>query len=415
MLKKIFIQLNLILLISISINASGGSVYTRFGIGDLKLANSARQVGLAGTGIAHLQRDYLATSNPASWGAIDLTRFTASLSFTGFDLTENSNSAFYSETDFSGVLIGIPVSNDYGISIVGGLVPYSNVNYEVFSENQSDILGSYTVNYSGNGGLSKVFLGASYTLPFGLRFGASYEYYNGKTDYLTDVQFEQTTDFENSKFDLSLKSTGIGFTVGMISPDFSKFLNIDGISNLKLGATYNVIPPLSVDSVFSSDNSLGFREISSIGFERDIPSRLGVGLSVTWKQNYTFLFDYVNQKFSEFSVNGNTLPYMRDFNRFSLGFEYRHASGRFGSTFDQIVWRAGLSYEESPYYINNTGVDEMAAYAGISFPLGPDNSIDFGFKYGIRGKTDNNLIKENIFAAFITLSFGDLWFVRPDR
>ncbi len=127
------------------------------------------------------------------------------------------------------------------------------------------------------------------------------------------------------------------------------------------------------------------------------------------------LFDFVNQNFSEYTVGGVKSAYLRDLRRYSLGFEYRHNSGRFGSTWEQIIWRAGLSYQESQYKVNGKGIDELAAYAGFSFPMGVDNSIDFGFKYGIRGTTDNNLVKENIFSAIITINFGDLWFIRPER
>ncbi len=405
----------LFIILTTALQASGGSLYSRYGIGDLRIANSARQLGLGGSGIALMRRDNLTTSNPASWGAIDLTRFTASLSFTGFNLSDKSTSAFYSETDFSGFLIGVPVSNDYGISLVGGLIPYSNVNYEVVSNESTNDLGNYTVDYSGSGGLSKAFIGVSYNLPFDLSLGATYEYYNGKTDYQTQIQFDQNADFNNSIYDLSLKSNGIGYTFGLISPDFAKFFMAEKISELRVGLTYQIISLLDVDSVLSSNNSVGYQELSNIGFERDIPSRLGVGLQFTWDQNYTFLFDYVNQNFSEYKAGGNFSPFLRDLNRFSLGFEYRHSSGRFGSTWEQTILRAGLSYEESPYYLNGNEINEIAAYAGLSFPMGTDNSIDFGLKYGIRGTTESNLVKENIFGAYVSINFGDLWFVRPDR
>lgn len=395
--------------------SSGGSLYTRYGVGDMTLANTAREVGVGGSGISLLRADNLSFTNPAAWSAIDVTRFSASVSFKGLDLSSSSTSSFYSETQFSGFLIGVPISNDYGISLVAGLEPYSNVNYDVFIEEETEDLGSYTVDYSGEGGLSRAFLGLTYKFPFDLSIGASYEYFNGKTDFLTDIKFDQTTDFSNSLYELSLKSNGIGYTFGMISPDFSKFLNSENISNLRLGVTYHFLPPLDVDSVLSSDNAIGFQELTNSGFEREIPSRLGVGLSMTWDENYTFLFDYVNQKFSEYTVDGRKSAFLRDLNRFSFGFEYRHASGRFGSTWEQMIWRAGLSYEQTPYIVNGNEIDELAAYAGFSFPMGVDNYLDFGFKYGMRGTTDNNLVKENIFAFYMSLSFGDLWFVRPDR
>jgi hypothetical protein len=48
-------------------------------------------------------------------------------------------------------------------------------------------------------------------------------------------------------------------------------------------------------------------------------------------------------------------------------------------------------------------------------PLAFDNSIDFGFQFGKRGTKDNGLILENIYKFNVTLSIGELWFVRTDR
>lgn len=412
MKNKIIISL---LLLSSLVLASGGSIYTRFGIGDILLYNSAREMGLGGTGIAHGKHDYIGTLNPAAWSKIELTRLSAGVNFKGYDLSDNSQSAFYTETDFSGMMVAIPISNDYGITLVGGLLPYSNINYNVAYEQSSTDLGNYKTDYTGSGGLSKAFVGLSYTLPFDLSIGTTLEYFSGKTDYLSRLEFEDQINFTNSEYSLSLKNHGIGFTFGILSPDFSKYIDLESLSEIRIGATYHITNKIKSDSIAAFRNSRGFEEYSNSAFNREIPSRLGVGLSLQWKEKYTFMFDFVNQNFSEFTEDGNLSPFLRDLQRYSLGFEFRHGSGRFSSTWEQMIWRAGLSYEQSQYIVNGKGIDEVAAYAGFSYPIGFDNSIDFGFKYGIRGTTENNLIKENIFAAFITINFGDLWFIRPER
>lgn len=412
MKNKIIISL---LLFSSLLLASGGSIYTRYGIGDIFLYNSARELGLGGTGIAFSSLDNIGTLNPAGWNSISLTRFSTGVNFKGHGLSDNSQSAFYTETDFSGMLVAFPISNDYGITLVGGLTPYSNINYDVVYDQDSPELGKHTIEYSGSGGLSRAFLGFSYRLPFELSLGITLEYFSGKTDYLSRLEFEDQINFTNSEYLLSTKNHGVGYTFGIISPDFSNFLSLETISDLRIGATYHIVNTINSDSVAAYRNSRGFNEYRNSEFTREIPSRLGVGLSLKWKGKYTFMFDFVNQKFSDFAEDDVRYSFLRDLTRYSLGFEYRHGSGRFGTTWDQMIWRAGLSYEQSQYILNGKGIDEMAAYAGFSYPMGFDNSIDFGFKYGIRGTTDFNLIKENIFAAFITINFGDLWFIRPER
>lgn len=412
MKNKILISL---LLLSSIILASGGSIYSRYGIGNLLVSNSARDAGTGFSGLAYAQHDHISLLNPAGWHKIDMTRFSTGVSFTGYDIADMTQSTFYSETDFSGFLIAFPISNDYGITFVGGLTPYSNINYDVLSDVDDPILGKHTFEYSGDGGLSKAFLGFSYKLPFDLALGGTFDYYSDKSEYKSSVKFDQNTDFANTEYVLGLKSRGLGFSFGLISPDLSQVLNIDGLSQLRLGATYQFGMTLKVDSVGAYNNSNGYEDYLSKGFDREIPHRLGLGLAFNWSENYTFMVDFVNQPFSQFKENKIKSEYLRDFYRYSIGFEYRHASSRYGSTWQQVIWRGGLSYEQTQFIFNGKGIDEMAAYAGVSFPMGFDNSIDIGLKYGIRGTTDFNLLKENIFAAFITINFGDLWFIRPER
>jgi len=405
----------LFLFLSTGVFASGGSLYTRYGIGDLIYSQSAREFGMANTGIAFSRDDQLGSLNPAGWHSLGLTRFSIGLTFRGYDISDNSTSAFYSQTEFSGISLAFPVSYDYGITIVGGLTPYSNVNYDVILNEDNETFGQHTYQYSGSGGYSKAYFGSSYKLPFDLVIGASFDYYSGKTDYNSKVEFTELTDFQDTEYQISLKNHSLGYTMGLISPDFAKILELNDFSNFRFGFTYSSVASVNVDSVKSYNNSMGFEEFQNINTEENIPDRLGVGLSLTWKEKYTFVFDFVNQKFSNYEINSVKSAYLRDLNRFSLGFEYRHNSGRFGSTWEQMIWRAGLSYEQTQYEINSNGIDEMAAYAGFSFPMGLDNSLDFGVKYGIRGTTDNNLLKENIISAMLTISFGDLWFIRPQR
>lgn len=405
----------IILILSSSIFASGGPLYTRYGIGDIILSQSAREFGMAETGIAFSQPDHLGIINPASWHSVVLTRFLSGISFRGYDISNNSSSAFYSQTEIAGLSIAIPISNDYGITFAGGLAPYSNVNYDVLLESDDDILGGSTSEYTGDGGLSKAYFGISYKLPFDLAVGATFDYYNGKRDYSSKITFSEFTDVENTEYQTVLKSHGLGYSFGLISPDIAKLISSTRITNLRLGLTYNAVASFEVDSVSAYRNSKGYNEFQNKNYDSEIPARLGLGLSMTWDENYTLLFDFVNQNFSQYTVNNIKSTYLRDLRRYSLGFEYRHNSGRFGSTWEQMIWRAGLSYEETQYKINGKDIDELAVYAGFSFPMGIDNSLDFGFKYGMRGTTDNNLVKENIFSAVITINFGDLWFIRPER
>jgi hypothetical protein len=80
--------------------------------------------------------------------------------------------------------------------------------------------------------------------------------------------------------------------------------------------------------------------------------------------------------------------------KISTGFEYKPGQIIGASVWEQIIWRAGLSYEKTQYLINNQGIDQYSVFGGFSFPLGIENSIDIAVQYSMRGTTDSGLLKE---------------------
>lgn len=409
---------NILIILILFLNvhfASGGSVYSRFGLGDMKLSHNGRGFAMGESGIALAEREYIGAFNPAGWNNIQLVIFETGLTFSGYDISSSDNSNFYSETDFSGFTIAFPVSASNGISLVAGLLPYSNVQFEIIDEVSSDVTGNYTVDYSGTGGLSKAFMGLSYTLPFDLSLGASFEYLTGIVNNDYELEFSTDSDFNNSSYELDMKNHGVGFTLGLISPDILPLIGADNLGAFRIGLTYHNVPNLKSDSVLISNTQAGETELKNTSFDTKIPARYGAGMSFMWNENYTVVLDYLYQPFSKYEQKGLKNENLRDLQRISAGFEFRHETSRFSSAWEQMRWRAGISYEQTQYLINGKGIDEFAIYAGFSFPLAYENSVDIGFKYGIRGTADNNLLKETLFESYISISLGDIWFMRPER
>ena len=71
--------------------------------------------------------------------------------------------------------------------------------------------------------------------------------------------------------------------------------------------------------------------------------------------------------------------------------------------------------EDSAYSFDGNNVDQYSVHAGITFPFSSINMIDLSIAAGIRGKNENNLIKEEFIKAAVTLSLGELWFQREER
>src|SRR5271169_3974482 len=103
---------------------SGGSGYSRYGIGDLSYFLTNRAIGMGGAGLAVLTNNEIDQMNPAAWARITRTRFSVSTLYEGFSTSDNSHSSYLSQMDFNGLSIAIPVATGSGAVISAGFTPY---------------------------------------------------------------------------------------------------------------------------------------------------------------------------------------------------------------------------------------------------------------------------------------------------
>jgi len=412
MINSGFTKLSVILFLAqITICAQNTSTYTRTGIGDMKYSYSARTLGMGHSGSALINNDYVEILNPASWSALSRTRIEFSFTYDAVTLSNSSESNYFGDGDFKGFTFGFPVSSVNGIGIAFGIVPYSRINYQLeqYFEATPEVNSSYTNTYRGKGGLSKLFLGGSYQLPFSLILGATLDYYVGNIKYTSTSEFDNTS-FLTSEYELSYANKGFGTTLGLISPDFASMFNSESISNFRFAVSANIIGELTSDTLLISTSSSTVDTLGIGETQMNVPIRILTGTSITFSNSYTLALDYYFQLWSEYNFDDKYSSNLKDLHRVSLGFEYRPVRVPGLSFLELIMLRAGLSYEMSQYKFNNTDINQFGVFGGFSLPLSPENSIDFGIEYSIRGTTENNLTKENFLRINLGISFGDLWF-----
>jgi hypothetical protein len=142
---------------------------------------------------------------------------------------------------------------------------------------------------------------------------------------------------------------------------------------------------------------------------------LNLGTNLVLNNEYLLSLDYSYQPWSEYKFAGSNQPGLRDAYKISSGFEYR-PDRQLGATFwEQIIWRAGVSFEQTQYEINNEGINQYSVSGGFSIPVGFENTLDIGLQYALRGTTKSNLFKENIIRLNFGISLGEVWFIRPEN
>ncbi|MEO8233521.1 MAG: hypothetical protein ABI638_14665 [Ignavibacteriota bacterium] len=406
--------LSLILLFSVyNLNAQSSSVYSRYGVGDLEFGYSAKMLSIGELGTTQLDPDHLVVSNPASWSVLNKTRIEFSFGYRGVLISDATQSNYTSETDFKGFTFGFPVSREYGVGVVTGLVPYSRVSYKAIEKEELPV--SYNVLYEGKGGLSKIFLGSSVNLPLGFSAGATLDYYFGNQNYLSTVEFENSKLNTNTTYENNRRTTGFGTTVGLISSNLANDFKLDVLSDLRFGLSFNYLGKLNTDSIYTSTAQFILDTISIAEAEMKIPARFNAGMSFAFSDAYNISFDYMVQPMSKFSFNNQPDGNLRDANKFSAAFEYKPKRTIGMTTLEQTVWRFGLSYEQTQYIFKGQGINQYSVFGGLSYPLGVDNTIDLAVQYLVKGTTENNLLNENAIRVYLGVSFGELWFLNFEK
>lgn len=415
MRKKFFnITILLFLLAQGILFSQTTSFYSQLGIGEPDYSYSARRSGMGDLGVALEDRDFISVLNPASWTKLNLTRIEFGSKYNGLMVKDFSKSSYFSEMYFSGFAFGFPVQRDYGVSAVLGIIPYSRILYESVLKGTNVAQDDYSVTYKGEGGISKAFLGSSVFLPYGFGVGASLDYYFGNLVYSSEAVYTNTNSV-SSFYETRLKTSGIGATFGLTSPDFSKVVfNNENISDFKLGIAFSFISQLSTDSTFSKKAQYILDTVSSGSTKMKIPIRISAGIGLKINKSYQIYIDYLYQDWSKYQLSDNYDDNLMPVNKISAGLEYRkNPSGMdFG---DLVIWRTGISYESTPYYLYGEHVKQYTFSGGISLPLSRENTLDLSVQYLIRGKNSAGLLKENMIKIGAGLSFGELWFLRYEK
>ena len=393
------------------------SSYTRLGIGDMVYTYSARRSAIGELGVSVIDNEYISFLNPASLTGLKSTRTEFGVMYNGLFLANDNLSSYSSSTDFTGATMAFPISEAHGITLSFGLLPYSNVSY--LEQNSyigtGTVTNQYDINYEGTGGLSKIILGSSYRFPFDLSIGATVEYYFGELNYNSTISFPNDNTIQKGTFITRYRPRGFASTIGLISPDLSGILNLESVSNVRLGVALSFSTTLLTDtSLIIMSNSLN-DTLQNSSINMVLPYRVAGGLSFVLNKKYLFSIDYLYQPWSQYSLNGVSPSFLRDGYKISTGFEYRPEKRAGQSFWEQVMLRLGLTFEQTQYNINGQGINKYSVMGGISLPLSYANTLDLGLEYTVRGTKDFNLLQERIIKLTAGLSLGELWFIRSDN
>src|SRR5690606_18145120 len=406
MFRKTVIGLFL-LITSIALAQEGTtSPYSFYGIGSLKFRGTAESRSMGGLGVFS-DSIHLNLQNPAGYAGLRLINFSVGGSHQSLKQKNETESQNTSTSTLDYLAMGIPMGK-FGMGF--GLLPYTSVGYDFYSEVPDGI-----TQYTGNGGLNKVFLSLGYQVTPELSLGMDAKYNFGKIEN-TAVTQKSELHYGTRVVNRSNLS-GFTFNIGalykrMVTEDlelsgsftFTPGTNISS-ENLRRTGSVSILPA----GIFEIDE----RDISVPNTEFNFPSQLTFGVGLSKPKYWGVGLEYINQKTSNFtnrSFTSENVTY-KNASKFNVGGFYIPNYNSFGEYYKRVVYRAGARFEQTGLSVGGHDINEFGISFGVGLPIGRlFSNMNLGFELGTRGTTDYGLIKENFFNTYLSFSLNDRWF-----
>ncbi len=402
-----------------------GSLYSRFGMGDLFQYHTSQIQGMGGGGTALTSLNYVNLGNPATWSDQQLTRMAGSVLFQGLEISnENGDASRLNSSLLQAFQISFPIkAGKFGAAI--SYAPYSRVAHRV---RQTDTVldsdptlinpAAYSISFLGEGGLQKASIGVGYRPSPRFSVGASTDFIFGILSETRITEFNTSALFRTS-FRSSTRLAGVSSTIGALFSLPRLLSNQDA---------------LSIGMSISTPTSLGGTQTQTVGEgngqdtlgvalkgDVDLPVRTNLGLSYHANSKWTFVADYTLEPWSSFdselSIPGfipGESSFLDDRSRFSMGASFLPSGNPLDPYFKRVGFRLGF-YTDTGYIklSDNQELNTVALTGGISMPtLFPGTRIDLNLEVGRRGSTNQNLVKESFFKFHLNVNIGERWFER---
>lgn len=403
------------------------SPYTRYGFGRLSEQGGANSKAMGGIAYALRDRYQINHVNPASYTAVDSLTFIfdGGLSLQNANMSNGKVKQNVKNSSFDYITMHFRAAPWAGISV--GLLPYSNIGYNMYQSVEGDAgnSGDDAINaYTGDGGLHQIYLGAGFKILKNLSVGVNVSYLWGDLTHSRYLSFSNntsalpftevnTTSISGYKIDLGVQYTH----------EFSK----------KHSATFGMVysPGHKLSSSLTQQTQTGSSSGSSttvttndLPGKYELPATLGMGVTYNYNQQLTvgagvthqnwgkasFTYPVMNDGSIENVISDN---YFRNRTKVALGAEYiPNPMGR--NYLARIKYRVGGYYAKPYYQIEGSGAcNEYGVTAGFGLPIPRTYSVvSMSLQYARTEAKQANFIDENTLRICIGLTFNERWFFK---
>jgi len=410
--------------------ATTNSPYSFYGLGDRVSEGMVRSISMGDTKYAISDAFHLNPSNPASYSNLKTTSFNIALHYQVNNLTSNAGTQRYDVAGMRYFGLGMPISKRFGAAL--GLTPMTQMGYDMDATGATENESVRSI-YTGEGGLSRVFIGLSYELLTdsvqSLRVGSNLSYIFGPLEYNSQTRFPENsstfTSFRRTRYNLSDISADFGV---QYRRDLARKRHLDRY--VIVGATYNLGGDMRTRSEVFAGSLDGNIIKDTVVFTQDtgntyIPHRFGGGVGMEFYNRNTKRRLFINadveygawSQMTRLGENQN----LQDSWRTAFGMEFTPDDDAIRGLFKIMSYRAGAHYGKTYLNVNNQDIFDYGITFGLGIPLvksksayARSSSINISYEFGERAYDNTGLISEQysnfLVGIVLTPSFWDRWF-----
>ena len=401
----------LIVLMTSFVFAGKGSVYSRFGVGEINTFLSGKNIGMGNVGIATFGETHINLANPASTINITRTILSVSYQYKNYHLEDASGSSIFNTGNINSFALAFPIYSPKKMVLTLGIVPFSTVAFE---QQHSEVKYGTTINqtFEGRGGLTSGQLGLSYAVNSDLALGIITHYLFGSIYKDQTVNFN-STEYFNGSYKQTSSLSGFGLTIGGIYSGIDKALGFSDVKAMNAGFTLFSGSSLDYDDQLLRNFSTNQDTILANNKTINLPIGFSFGLAYT-KNKTVYAADAHFQNWDNFKVEGVHPAEIQNSIRLGAGVEFLPQSDFIGDEyFKRLSYRFGGYYRMTNLKLNGESINEVFGSAGVSLPMSVETRMHLAIEYGIKGTTSSSLIKDSILRFTVSVSASELMFVQP--
>jgi len=412
-----FFILFIVLSSSLSAQTTISSPYSRYGIGDLTPISNAWNLSMGESGIALRSPTHINLVNPASFTAFDSTSFIfeGGVIINSVQLRSTLQYASRTYASVGYLTFGFPVTKWWKTSL--GLLPFSNVGYNVIADTTMPGIGHSARIYSGSGGINSFYWGNAFRLFKNLSIGFKASYLFGT------ITREASSTYPDSLYYLNLRETN-NITLSGIYLDYG----IQYTARLKNDLVMTVGGIFGTNSIIHGKTdylALTYFESSGTEYPKDtianeagvrgsvtIPMMFGAGIAFEKTDKWLASIDYKWQNWKNYRSFDQNDSLINSY-KISAGVELIPDANNYTNYLKRLRYRFGFLYNHSYLQLRGKHLDEYAVSLGFGLPIRSLKTvINLSGQVGTRGTTQSNLIKETYFKFVLGFSIYERWFIK---